>query len=100
MDTVFIDILGKPVWFWVIFFLIVIGLLVFDLGILHRKSHEVGATESLRLTAMMHRFTHLKAALSLDVTAALVRGGVARSLWQTRGHAEPEPSDPALEHRK
>jgi tellurite resistance protein TerC len=43
------DFLGTPVWFWVAFIAIVIGLLVFDLGILHRDEHEIGAKESLTL---------------------------------------------------
>lgn len=43
------DFLGTPVYFWVAFVAIVIGLLVFDLGILHRDEHEIGARESLTL---------------------------------------------------
>ena len=43
------DFLGTPVYFWVAFIAIVIGLLVFDLGILHRDEHEIGARESLTL---------------------------------------------------
>jgi tellurite resistance protein TerC len=43
------DFLGTPVYFWVAFIAIVIGLLVFDLGILHKDEHEIGARESLTL---------------------------------------------------
>ena len=43
------DFLGTPVYFWVAFIAIVIALLVFDLGILHRDEHEIGAKESLTL---------------------------------------------------
>ncbi len=43
------DFLGTPVYFWVAFITIVIALLVFDLGILHRDEHEIGARESLTL---------------------------------------------------
>lgn len=43
------DFLGTPVYFWVAFVAIVIALLVFDLGILHRDEHEIGARESLTL---------------------------------------------------
>lgn len=43
------DFLGTPVYFWVAFIAIVIGLLVFDLGILHRDEHEIEAKESLLL---------------------------------------------------
>jgi tellurite resistance protein TerC len=43
------DFLGTPVYFWVAFITIVIALLVFDLGILHRDEHEISARESLLL---------------------------------------------------
>lgn len=43
------EFLGTPVYFWVAFVAIVVGLLVFDLGILHRDEHEIGAKESLSL---------------------------------------------------
>ncbi len=43
----FIDWLGKPVWMWLGFISIVIALLVFDLGVLHRDSHEIEVRESL-----------------------------------------------------
>ncbi|WP_137152831.1 TerC family protein [Devosia sp. FKR38] len=43
------DFLGTPVYFWIAFIAIVIGLLVFDLGILHKDDHEIGAKESLTL---------------------------------------------------
>lgn len=43
------DFLGTPVYFWVAFITLVIGLLVFDLGILHRDEHEIEAKESLLL---------------------------------------------------
>ena len=43
------DFLGTPIYFWVAFVAIVIGLLVFDLGILHKDEHEIGARESLTL---------------------------------------------------
>lgn len=43
------DFLGTPVYFWVVFITLVIGLLVFDLGVLHKDEHEIGAKESLTL---------------------------------------------------
>lgn len=43
------DFLGTPVYFWVAFIAIVIALLVFDLGILHKDEHEIEAKESLLL---------------------------------------------------
>ena len=39
------DFLGTPVYFWVALVAIVIGLLVFDLGILHKDEHEIGARQ-------------------------------------------------------
>ena len=45
------DFLGKPAWIWLSFIGIVIALLAFDLGVLHRKTHEIGVAESLWLSA-------------------------------------------------
>ena len=41
--------LGTPTWLWLSFFAIVIALLVFDLGVLHRDQHEIEMRESLLL---------------------------------------------------
>lgn len=46
------DFLGKPAWAWLAFLGVVAALLVFDLGVLHRKPREVGAGESLVLSAV------------------------------------------------
>lgn len=43
--------LGTPVWVWLAFIAIVIVLLVFDLGVLHRNEHEIGVRESLMMSA-------------------------------------------------
>ncbi len=55
MDAVtvwlFSDFLGKDVWLWLMFIGIVVALLVFDLGVLNRKDHEIGVKESLWLSA-------------------------------------------------
>ncbi|MEZ5670495.1 MAG: TerC family protein [Alphaproteobacteria bacterium] len=51
MDFLFGDILGKPLWSWLAFFCVILALLVFDLGILHRKPKEIGVRESLKLSA-------------------------------------------------
>ena len=48
---VFADFVGTPVWLWLAFLAIVVGLLVFDLGVLHRDDHEIGVVESLWLSA-------------------------------------------------
>ena len=45
------DWLGKPAWIWLLFLGIVVALLVFDLGVLHRDDHEIGVRESLVLSA-------------------------------------------------
>jgi tellurite resistance protein TerC len=51
MEMLFSDFLGTPVWFWVAFISIVIALLVFDLGFLHKGQEEISAKESLVLYA-------------------------------------------------
>lgn len=47
MDFLFVDWLGKPLWIWLSFLAIVIVLMVIDLGVIHRKSKEIGVVESL-----------------------------------------------------
>jgi tellurite resistance protein TerC len=42
--------MGKPGWMWLAFLLIVLLLLAFDLGVLHRRSREIGVAESLALS--------------------------------------------------
>lgn len=43
--------LGTPVWTWLLFLSVVLGLLIFDLGVLNRDHHEIEVNESLRLAA-------------------------------------------------
>ena len=45
------DFLGKPAWIWLTFFGIVVALLAFDLGVLHKSDQEIGVRESLLLSA-------------------------------------------------
>lgn len=45
------DFMGKPAWLWLVFVGIVVALLAFDLGVLHRDDHEIGVRESLLLSA-------------------------------------------------
>jgi tellurite resistance protein TerC len=45
------DFLGKPAWLWLLFVAIVVALLTFDLGVLHKEDREIGASESLWLSA-------------------------------------------------
>jgi tellurite resistance protein TerC len=47
--AIFADFLGTPTYFWLIFISIVIALLVFDLGVLHKKDKEIEAKESFIL---------------------------------------------------
>jgi tellurite resistance protein TerC len=47
MNTPF---LGKDAWLWFVFFGIVVTLLAFDLGVLHKDDHEIGVKESLLLS--------------------------------------------------
>jgi tellurite resistance protein TerC len=50
MEYLISEMLGKPIWMWAIFLLIVGTLLAFDLGVLHRKSREISIKESLWLS--------------------------------------------------
>ena len=49
--TLATDFVGKPAWVWLAFIGIVVTLLAFDLGVLHRDDHEIGVRESLLLSA-------------------------------------------------
>jgi tellurite resistance protein TerC len=51
MEFLFFLFLGKPLWMWLAFLGIVIALMVFDLGVLHKDDHELGVAESLKLSA-------------------------------------------------
>jgi tellurite resistance protein TerC len=44
------DFLGQAVWLWLTFIAIVMTLLAFDLGVLHKNDHEIGVAESLWLS--------------------------------------------------
>lgn len=50
MDTALIESFGAPIWAWGGFIALVLALMVFDLGVLHRKAHEIGIRESLYLS--------------------------------------------------
>jgi tellurite resistance protein TerC len=51
MDLLLIDFLGKPLWMWAVFIVVVLGLLILDLGVLHKGSREIGIRESLLMSA-------------------------------------------------
>ena len=51
LDVLTVEWLGKPLWMWLGFHVLIACLLAFDLGLLHRdKEHEIGVRESLLLT--------------------------------------------------
>jgi len=64
--------LGTPVWFWAAFTVLVIGILVFDLGVLHRDDHEIGAKESFILYGC-----YVGVAIAFGIWVWFVRGGEA-----------------------
>lgn len=43
--------LGTPLWLWASFFALVIAILSFDLGILHKENKEINVAESVKLSA-------------------------------------------------
>ncbi|MEO8311625.1 MAG: TerC family protein [Caldimonas sp.] len=51
LELIVIDVLGKPAWIWLAFIGVVITLLAFDLGVLHKDDHVIGVRESLLLSA-------------------------------------------------
>lgn len=44
------DFAGTPTWSWLLFMALVIALLAFDLGVLHKENREIGIRESLLLS--------------------------------------------------
>ncbi|WP_404404240.1 TerC family protein [Pelagibacterium halotolerans] len=44
--------LGTPAWFWLAFIVIVVAIMVFDLGFLHKEQKEISAKESFMLYGM------------------------------------------------
>ena len=68
----FADFLGTATWLWLVFFTVVIGLLAFDLGVLHRDNHTIGVRESLLLSA-----GYICAGLLFGLWVAAQKGGAA-----------------------
>jgi tellurite resistance protein TerC len=52
MEFLFALWLGMPVWVWLGFITVVLLILAFDLGVLHREAHEIDVRESLWLSAL------------------------------------------------
>ncbi|ABC24474.1 TerC family protein [Rhodospirillum rubrum] len=50
LDFLFIPVMGKPAWAWLAFIAVVLVLLILDLGVLNRKSHDISIAQSLRLS--------------------------------------------------
>ncbi|MBN8632483.1 MAG: TerC family protein [Rhodobacterales bacterium] len=51
MDFLFVLFLAKPLWLWLVFISLVIALMAFDLGVMHKDNHELGIAESLKMSA-------------------------------------------------
>jgi len=51
MEFLFDVAMGKPIWMWAAFIAIIVLLLAFDIGVLHRKAREISIKESLWLSA-------------------------------------------------
>ncbi|MBN8184735.1 TerC family protein [Roseibium aggregatum] len=52
MNLLLTEVMGEPIWMWGTFLALMLGLLVFDVGVLHRRPHEIGLRESLLLSAL------------------------------------------------
>ncbi|WP_460451958.1 TerC family protein [Alsobacter sp. SYSU BS001988] len=50
LELLTLPVLAKPVWMWLAFTLVVVALLAFDLGVLHRGSKDISVRESLLLS--------------------------------------------------
>ncbi|MBF7728789.1 TerC family protein [Pseudomonas sp. N040] len=66
------DFLGTTTWLWLVFITVVISLLAFDLGVLHRDNREIGVKESLLLSA-----GYITAGLLFGLWVWLQKGGDA-----------------------
>ncbi|NLR98119.1 TerC family protein [Rhizobium sp. P38BS-XIX] len=51
-SVLFMEWLGKPLWMWASFLALVIAILSFDLGILHKENKEIGVGESIKLSLL------------------------------------------------
>ncbi len=67
---------------WLLFISVVIALLVFDLGVLHKDDHEIGVAESLKLSAMY---------IALGVAFRLSSGGPTTTRSPGPRRMWPEP---------
>jgi tellurite resistance protein TerC len=74
MDWLFYDWLTKPVWMWVSFMALVVVLLVFDLGVLHKDNREIGRARKPEAQCLLH---HAGGALQ-RLRLVVVRRGARR----------------------
>ncbi|KFE50595.1 TerC family protein [Pseudomonas syringae] len=68
----FSDFLGTASWLWLVFISVVLALLIFDLGVLHREHREIGVRESLLLSA-----GYITAGLLFGLWVWVIKGGDA-----------------------
>ena len=66
--------LGTPTWLWLSFFAIVIALLVFDLGVLHRDQHEIEMRRCCGILCMCY--------VRCDILCALISVIRVCRLWR------------------
>jgi tellurite resistance protein TerC len=59
MEFLVAEWIGKPAWMWAGFLGLVLALLAFDLGVLHKEDREMGIRESLCLSAFYIGFAIL-----------------------------------------
>ena len=59
MEFLLLEWVGKPLWMWGGFLLVILALLAFDLGVLNRTDKEMGIVESLWLSAFYIGFAML-----------------------------------------
>lgn len=50
MDFLYIEWLSKPVWLWIAFMIMVLALLAFDLGVIHKENRQITFRESVGMS--------------------------------------------------
>ncbi|WP_338844757.1 TerC family protein [Massilia sp. W12] len=70
--------LGAPLWMWGSFLLVVLLLVSFDLGILHKKDEEISVSQSLRLSAF-----YIFAGLLFGLWVWHIKGGTSAMDYYT-----------------